>query len=88
MTILRELFFGNLTAPIDSYMKFDRKYRQLSDKTEQEKEYFKDLLPNEDCEQFEQLFESYNELALIEVRESFVCGFKLAVRIISEAHSD
>lgn len=86
MSVLKRLYMGNL-CPIEEAIPPDADYRSLSNKIGDEREYFAEILSEENKERFEEWnkmifrYEDMTEYA------NFTQGFRLGVMLASEIFS-
>lgn len=86
MSVLKRLYMGNL-CPIEEAIPPDADYRSLSNKIGDKREYFAEILSEENKERFEEWnkmifrYEDMTEYA------NFTQGFRLGVMLASEIFS-
>ena len=88
MTVLGQLFGGKLYPFQDLKVRNDGEYDMLGAKIEEEIKYVKSLLNSKDGERLDRLWDLEQQYDACELRESFICGFKLAMRMMVEVFGD
>ena len=88
ITVLGELFKGTICPFENLTVKNDSEYDKFGDKISDEGEYFKSLLNAKDGERFDSLWDLEHKHGTCEVREGFISGFKLAVKMMAEVYTD
>lgn len=83
MSVLERLYMGNL-CPVEEAAPHDTGYRFLSNKIDEEREYFRGILSAEDKERFEKWNEMIFRYEDITEYANFAQGFRLGATLTSE----
>lgn len=81
---LESLYFTAIETeapPAEYWKEIDR----ISEKIESQEKTLRDSIPHDQRERFEQLLDAVSKREDIRMRYSFIAGFRLAVRIMTEA---
>ena len=84
MKILDELWYGNI-APFEQSTLGDKRFAELLKSVNQNREELNCMLTDKQKETLEKYEESLNEMYNVTEREAFSYGFRLGVRLMSEA---
>lgn len=82
-TLLQKLYDGEI-YPAEQIVPRDPEYRETSRKISDEKEYFQEILTENDRQRFDKLMDSRYETESMDSYESFVYGFRLGVGLMVE----
>ena len=84
MKILDELWYGNI-APFEQSTRGDKRFSELLKLVNQNREELVGTLADKQKETLEKYEEIMNEMYNVTEREAFSYGFRLGVRLMSEA---
>ena len=84
MKILDELWYGNI-APFEQSMSGDKRFAELLKLVNQNREELSGALTDKQKETLEKYEETMNEMYNVAEREAFSYGFRLGVRLMTEA---
>ena len=84
MKILDELWYGNI-APFEQSASGDKRFAELLKLVNQNREELSGALTDKQKETLEKYEETVNEMYNVTEREAFSYGFRLGVRLMSEA---
>ena len=84
MKILDELWYGNI-APFEQSTRGDKRFSELLKLVNQNREELIGTLADKQKETLEKYEEIMNEMYNVTEREAFSYGFRLGVRLMSEA---
>ena len=84
MKILDELWYGNI-APFEQSTSGDKRFAELLKLVNQNREELHDMLTDKQKETLEKYEETVNEMYSVTERTAFSYGFRLGVRLMSEA---
>ena len=84
MKILDELWYGNI-APFEQSTSGDKRFAELLKLVNQDREELVGTLMDKQKETLEKYEETVNEMYSVTEREAFSYGFRLGVRLMTEA---
>ena len=84
MDIIKELWYGNV-APFEQCTRGDKQLKELLKLVARNKEELDATLTDKQKETLEKFEDCMNEMHNITERDAFSCGFRLGVRLMSEA---
>ena len=84
MKILDELWYGNI-APLEQSTLGDKRFAELLNLVNQNREELVRTLTDKQKETLEKYEETVNEMYNVTERDAFSYGFRLGVRLMSEA---
>lgn len=84
MKILDELWYGNI-APFEQSTSGDKRFAELLKLVNQDREELVRTLMDKQKETLEKYEETVNEMYSVTEREAFSYGFRLGVRLMTEA---
>lgn len=82
-SILEQLYFGDI-RPDEVIVPKNPEYRALNKKISISKEYFKNILSENDFKLFEETFDLSGESCSMHSTEAFIYGFKMGALMMSE----
>lgn len=82
MSILQELWYGNINPSEDKEVSDDEK--ELVELMARHQEYLTSTLKDKELEEFKKYIECCDEYTSLVESQAFEIGFKLAVRLITE----
>ena len=84
MKILDELWYGNI-APFEQSASGDKRFAELLKLLNQNREELSGILTDKQKETLEKYEETMNEMYSVSERDAFSYGFRLGVRLMTEA---
>ena len=84
MSIIDELWYGNI-APFEQSTRGDKRFAELLKLVNQNREELNGMLTDKQKEALQKYEETMNEMYSVTEREAFSYGFRLGVRLMTEA---
>ena len=84
MKILDELWYGNI-APLEQSTRGDKRFTELLKLVNQNREELSGALTDKQKEMLEKYEETMNEMYNVAERDAFSYGFRLGIRLMTEA---
>lgn len=79
--ILTDLYYGRI-SPWERHPICSTERREIDRKIEDEKRYFIQKMPLDDCQRFQELENLYTQSSDTEQVDAFSCGFKLGAELM------
>ena len=80
--MILEGLYSNGIYPIEEIVPKGPEYRELGRKIDAEREYFESILSPADAERLDNCYDLITDRTVIDSRESFIYGFRLAALIM------